>query len=333
MVKKVKNKEPKKVTIKSAYKSVRGSFSAKPLYKRGSKELKRETGRRQKQVLRVMKAIGVGSGGKREGAGRPYGSFKYGMPIQKWKLLQAKNRAMYEQYQAEQQQKLQAKGFTPEQIQQLEYQRQIESAQSQQQGISQVSQTQESQQQFNQQGIAQQRQLPYSQRVMNAQQQLQANQQQRYLQAQQMMQRPLRKSSQTQFSQQQIQQFDKTIGVADEELKFRGWLAKNTISPHTQDMLVKLRRIQNLPDTKNIEAERRRVERKMLSNQMSILNAPFVLNKYSADFTGVNPETNILMAQNIFKSRPDNKIMKTNRPNILQTRESGNSLNLFGSRF
>jgi hypothetical protein len=53
------------------------------------------------------------------------------------------------------------------------------------------------------------------------------------------------------------------------------------------------------------------------------------MNPINMDFTGVNPEENILMAPSIFKENPENNILRTKKFNIMQTREAGNNLKFF----
>lgn len=113
--------------------------------------------------------------------------------------------------------------------------------------------------------------------------------------------------------------------VADQELAFRKHLANNTVSPRTQQILIALRRTQNLAKTANVEHERRTHERNLVGKSMNMMEAHTNMVPIKLDFTGVNEE-NILMAPSLFKEDARNNLLRTNRLNILQTKEANNSL-------
>lgn len=117
-----------------------------------------------------------------------------------------------------------------------------------------------------------------------------------------------------------------TEGIADEELKFQQWLARNRISPNTQKILHRLRRTQLKGQRDDVNQQRVHQERRMVQNAGNLMRAHETLHKVEMDFTGVDPETNILMAPNQFKENPENNILKKRRGNILDTASYGNNL-------
>jgi len=96
----------------------------KKLFK--GKSERKKVKKREKAVKGVLGAFGIvpgkASGG---GAGRPRGTYKYGMPIHLYKKMLRDKKLAYQRYQQEQHTKLSTKGFTPEQIQQLQQQQAI----------------------------------------------------------------------------------------------------------------------------------------------------------------------------------------------------------------
>jgi len=127
---------------------------------------------------------------------------------------------------------------------------------------------------------------------------------------------------------QQAQQGGRPVmqnNVADQEADFQDHLAKTTVSPRTQQILVNIRRIQNKGRVDNIEQQRRQHERKLVGQQMNLMKAHENMIQTKMDFTGVNSE-NVLMAPSVFKENAEDNILRSNRPNILQTREAGNTL-------
>lgn len=117
--------------------------------------------------------------------------------------------------------------------------------------------------------------------------------------------------------------------VADEELAFREHLARNTVSPNTQRILIALRRTQNKAKTDNIEQQRRHHERHLVGKSMNLMKAHENLSPVKLDFTGVNNEENILMAPSVFREDAVNNILRTDKLNVMQTREAGNNLQFF----
>ena len=232
-----------------------------------------------------------------KGAGRPKGSYIHGMPIHIYKEKLRQDKALYQQYQDEQQGKLRTQGFTPEQVQQLQQQQTISELQtpSQPQAIQQLQQRQARIQMLQQ---AQQGQMPTQDQFQRF------KPQQRY--AQDM---PFNNPS-------------------DDELKFMKWKAEQTIHPNTQRLMQEVRRIQLLGQTANIEQARRNRERRMLANQMDLMKAHTNMTKVSMDFTGV-PEDNILFAPSVFKEDINNNILRPRGVSILDTQNGGNNLNFF----
>jgi hypothetical protein len=212
---------------------------------------KKATARRARGSRNILSAAGV-MGGKasQSGAGRPRGTYKYGMPIQEWKKLQAKRKALLKVYQQQQLQRLRKRGFTKEEFVEAQIDRTVDDG------------------------------LP-----------------------------------------------EPEESVPDEELRFQEWLAKNTVSPNTQRIIDRQRRIQLKGKRDDINQQRIQQERRLVESKGNLLKAHQNLHKVEMDFTGVDPTTNILMAPNTFKEVPGNKVLRdTGKPSILQTREAGNSL-------
>jgi hypothetical protein len=204
--------------------------------------------------------------------------------------------AQYQQYQQEQQMRMKYKGFTPEQVQQLQ----------QQQAVQELE--------------------------MPSQEQVQQSYPQQ-VQPQQIQRQPIQIIPQRTPGYQKMRvptgqsYVQPGRSVADEELDFRKWSAEKTISPNTQRILDTIRRIQNKGKTDNVEQQRRLRETRLVSRSMNIFDAHRNMVDTTMDFTGVNMNDNILGAPNIFAENGNNpNILKSNRPNILQTREVGNSL-------
>lgn len=130
---------------------------------------------------------------------------------------------------------------------------------------------------------------------------------------------------------QQVQQGKPMMknNIADEELEFRRHLARNTVSPRTQQILVALRRTQNKAKTDNVEHDRRTHERNLVGRSMNMMEAHKNLNPIKLDFTGVDANENILMAPSVFREDSQENILRTTRHNIMQTREAGNNLRFF----
>lgn len=245
------------------------------------KEGRKRIVKRAKGTREFLKAAGIVPGlASRSGAGRPKGTYKYGMPIQEYKKLQARKKALYQQYQQEQYVRLRPKGFTPEQIQQLQQMQTVE-------------------------------------KLRRPQMQEQVQQQ---MQQQQMQQ------VQRQSPQQILQQLRKN-SAADEELAFRRWSAERTITPRTQRMLDNIRRIQLKGQRDNIEQQRRHKERMLVGRSMNLMKAHENMTPTQIDFTGVNPEENILMAPSVFKENPENNILRPRQRNVLDMGE--NNLKFF----
>lgn len=252
---------------------------------------------RERAAKGILRATGVIQGGQRyAGAGRPRGVYKYGVPIQVYKAQQRQKKALYQQYQQEQYARLKTKGFTPEQVQQLQ----------QQQALQELEQPTENQ-------VRQER----IQRIQSNVQQMQQPIQIIRPQVQQGYGRIIPRSQRIQPGR----------SVADEELDFRKWSAETTISPNTQRLLDRIRRVQNKGKSDNVEMQRRLRERNMVGRSMNLMKAHENMIDTRMDFTKVDMAENILGAPNIWKENVNNpNILTSNRPNILQTKEAGNSL-------
>lgn len=80
---------------------------------------KREVG--SKRLLTALGAVPTaGRGYQGAGPGRPRGTFKYGVPIQEYKKLQAQRKLLYSQYAQKQEEALVAKGFAPSEVYRLQ---------------------------------------------------------------------------------------------------------------------------------------------------------------------------------------------------------------------
>ncbi len=248
-----------------------------------------ETKQRARAVGGIIAAMGVTGKQTYKGAGRPRGTYKYGMPIQVYKAQMRQKRALYQQYQQEQAMKLRSRGFTPEQLQQLQ----------QQQTYSELEQP---------------TQMQVQQQVQRQVQQVQRPQQMEY--------QKMRVPTNTKYVQP-------GPSVADEELNFRKWSAEQTISPNTQRILDTVRRIQNKGKSDNIEQQRRIRERNMVMRSMNLMKAHENMIDTSMDFTGVNMNENILGAPNVFKENAQNNILRGRGANILNTGDYGNNLKFF----
>ncbi len=256
----LKKEEKLKLKKEKGIKALTGLFT-KP--KKGIKKERRALGKRAAGVKRLLG--GIQTVGKKIGRGRPSGTFKYGIPIQQYKRLQSRKRALYDVYKRNQLMELQRRGLRPEQIRELQLRRTI-----QEKGIVQV-----------------------------------------------------------QEPSGPIETPASVMHPVDDDLEFRKFRADKTISPNTQMMLRRLRKTQLKSERDDVDMQRRLKERKMVEGAGSILDTPYIFNKHQFNATGVE-ESNILNAPNVFKESPDNPhILKTNRPNILQTAEGGNSLNFF----
>lgn len=116
--------------------------------------------------------------------------------------------------------------------------------------------------------------------------------------------------------------------AVDDELAFKRWEAKRTLSPSAQRILTRLRRVQNKGKMDNIRQQRIQEERRMISHKSNLFDAHKNMVDVRMDFTGVTGE-NILNAPSIFRDNPEENILRTKRFNIMQTREAGNSLDFF----
>ena len=102
------------------------------------------------------------------------------------------------------------------------------------------------------------------------------------------------------------------------------------ISPNTKMMLANLRYIQQKAKRDDLNQQRVHLERKMVSDAGNLMNTPNLFGADSNKLNILDMQGNILQAENVFAERTDNRIMQTNRPSLLNTKEVGNNLN-FGT--
>ena len=129
----------------------------------------------------------------------------------------------------------------------------------------------------------------------------------------------------TGMSQKQMQ-VQNVKNSTDDELDFRRYAAKNTLSPSAQRILTAVRRIQNKGKSDDVRQQRILEERKIVGRSMNLMEAHKNMNKIKLDVTGVDSETNILMAPNAFKENPEDNILHSKRGNILDTKSYGHRL-------
>jgi len=91
-----------------------------------AKASKKRTKVRQTATRKLLGAFGVMGAGQQAGPGRPKGSYKYGMPIHKYKALQRNKRIMMEEYRQQQVMTLRRRGLSPEQVQEQQMQRTVQ---------------------------------------------------------------------------------------------------------------------------------------------------------------------------------------------------------------
>jgi len=108
----------------------------------------------------------------------------------------------------------------------------------------------------------------------------------------------------------------------DDELEFQRYSAEKTISPSAQRQLTQIRRIQNKGKSDNIRQQRVLQERRIVRRSMNLMDAHKNMTKVSLDFTGVNPDENILMAKNVFKENPENNLLRPRNRHILDIKEN-----------
>lgn len=105
------------------------------------------------------------------------------------------------------------------------------------------------------------------------------------------------------------------------------FVTQNTISPNTLRMMAEISRIQNLPKTMDLNQQRIHRERRMVNQQLSLLNTPNMFKPSNRDFDLFDDTYNPLKAPNMFKERRDlPNPLNTRKLNLLQTREAGNDL-------
>ncbi len=121
---------------------------------------------------------------------------------------------------------------------------------------------------------------------------------------------------------------ESVMKVVDEDLEFTKFRADKTIHPNTQKILRRLRHIQLKSERDDVEMQRRNKEKRMVASAGNILETPFVFNKHQLDTTGIGQD-NILLAPSVFRENPEDNILRSNKLNIMQTREAGNNLKFF----
>jgi len=288
---KIKRKKEGRASLKKFTKGtsrITETFSGRRRQEKGKRK------QRERATRGILTALGVIQGKQTySGAGRPRGTYKHGVPIQVYKQKQREDRARYQRYQQEQYARLKPKGFSPEQIQQLQ----------QQQTYQELEQPPRSRVERVQERVQQMRSPPIN-----------------------IIRPGFQKMRVDTNMHNKVAQPGPS--VADEELAFRKWSSESTITPRTQRMLDTIRRIQNKGKQDNIEQQRRLRERNMVGRSMNLMKAHENMINTDMDFTGVDPEQNILMAPSVFKENPNDVILRNNRGglSILNTREGGNDL-------
>lgn len=129
------------------------------------------------------------------------------------------------------------------------------------------------------------------------------------------------------LNRNEILSYHEFLKVRDKSLNRQ---KNETLSPSASMILKNLRDVQSKAYRDVQRQERLRRERNAISQASNLLKTPNVFSKDNPlrldfDVTGVSDD-NILKSKNIFEELPENRIMRTNRPNILQTKESGNNL-------
>lgn len=112
--------------------------------------------------------------------------------------------------------------------------------------------------------------------------------------------------------------------LAESELK------NQQLSENTKRMLDRVREIQTRGQRQDDKMQRVLRERRILQDATDLMKTPSLFDSKNRrgklDFSGVS-EDNILFAPNIFREREDvRNMLRSNRFNILQTKESGNNL-------
>ena len=99
-------------------------------------------------------------------------------------------------------------------------------------------------------------------------------------------------------------------------------------SPSLRHQLQQLKAIQNRAKMQDMAKQRQLREARILSDSMNLMKAHKNMNKVDLDFTGVNPDENILMSKNIFKQDKLNNpsIFRKRGFSILDTKGAGNDL-------
>jgi len=174
----------------------------------------------------------------------------------------------------------------------------------------------------------QQQQQRFAQKGFTPAQVQQLQQQQVIQEVQQPRQVPQQQFQTSRVSPPDNQQFARPAptNAADDELAFRQFQIQQQVSPNTQRILDSIRRIQNKGKIDNMEQQRRHFERNLVGRSMNMMKSHENMIDTTIDFSGVKDD-NILKAPSVFKENPENNILRSRgRPNILQTREAGNSL-------
>ena len=166
---------------------------------------KKRTSGRAAGTKRLLAAFGAGRSTGGGGAGRPKGSYKYrigGKPVSvfEYRKFVRERKQQLNQFQRQQGQRLQSRGFSPEQTRALQQRQIIERA-------------------------------GRGQRLLED-------------------------------------------SPADEQVAFEEYLAKNTVSPNTRNMLIKLRQTQLKGKMDDIQQQRRIKEKAMVAEAGSLLASP-----------------------------------------------------------
>lgn len=122
---------------------------------------------------------------------------------------------------------------------------------------------------------------------------------------------------------QPIEQPQNPTAHIDEELSYKKFMSERALTPNTQRILERLRRVQLKGRRDDMDMQRRLRERRVVSNAGNLMKAHENMNPSRFDITGVS-EDNILKAPNTFKENPENNILRPRNINVLTPIQGNN---------
>ena len=161
-------------------------------------------------------------------------------------------------------------------------------------------------------------------RVMKSGRQPQQLQQPQQVQ-QQMAQQQTFQQPEQEFQQPQ-QTFQDQMSMTPDERKLRQLQELATVTPNTMMILDDIRRIQGKAQADDANMQRIKREQRMVGDATNLLKARNLFGADSNKMDLLSTEGTILMAPNVFKEMSGNRIMRTNRHSILNTKDAGNDL-------